>query len=47
MKKIRFVQNFGGNTPDQRVSFVGWMVVGWLDGWMVGCVFFCTLRPPS
>ena len=32
MKKIGLVQKFGGNTPDQRVSFVGWMVVG--------CVFF-------
>ena len=28
MKKIRLVQIFGGNTPDQRVSFVGWWVVG-------------------
>ena len=29
MKKIRLVQKFGGNTPDQRVSFVGWWVGGW------------------
>ena len=39
MKKIRLVQIFGGNTPDQRVSFVGWWVVGggW---WVVGGVLF-------
>ena len=39
MKKIRLVQIFGGNTPDQRVSFVGWWVGG---GWLVGgrCTFF-------
>ena len=34
MKKIRLVQIFGGNTPDQRVSFVGWWVGG--GGWVVG-----------
>ena len=30
MKIFWLVQKFGGNTPEKRVSFVGW-----LDGWMV------------
>ena len=28
MKIFWLVQKFGGNTPEKRVSFVGWMV-GW------------------
>ena len=30
MKKIRLVQKFGGITALERVSFVGWMVGGWM-----------------
>ena len=44
-------QNFGENTGEKRVSFfkilvqtraknVYLLLVGWLDGWMVGCLFF-------
>ena len=44
LKNFGWIQNFGGNTNVNRVSFVGWLVVGgwWLvSGWLVvGCVFF-------
>ena len=39
MKKFKKRSTFGGNTGLQRVSFVGWWVVG--GGW---CTFF---RPHS
>ena len=41
IQNFKHGQNFGGNTKVNRVSFVGWLVVG---GWMC---FFCTLRFPS
>ena len=38
LKNFGWFQNFGGNTNVNRVSFVGWWLVG---GWLVvGCVFF-------
>ena len=46
MKIFWLVQKFGGNTPEKRVYFVGWLdgwMVGWLDGWMVQ-KFSSTLR---
>ena len=29
-KNFGWIQNFGGNTNVNRVSFVGWLVVGWM-----------------
>ena len=42
MKKIRKNTKIGGITALGSVSFM----VGWLDGWMVGYLFFFTLRYP-
>ena len=42
IKNFKHGQNLGGNTKVNRVSFVGWLVVG---GSM--CFFFCTFRFPS
>ena len=42
MKKIRLVQNFGGITALERVSFVGWWMVD--GGWWAVYFFSSTLR---
>ena len=44
-KNFGWIQNFGGNTNVNRVSFVGWLDGGWLvvGWWLVGgwmCFFF-------
>ena len=43
IKNFKQGQNFGGNTKVNRVSFVGWLVVGWwlvVGGWWLDVFFF-------